>query len=300
MVQKTTKHPKQGGQTHMKRFDDGSALTFGIRGTYTRLSPSLEVGETLYHREIIGQNAQGQPLGRISTADVVGFEDTNVVLETGVRQRYDKDSITQFVNDPSVMTWTRDRPAELATGESTTRVVDPLWATAVPEPRTPAELTWTRLSGDGARTEANEFLNGDFDGAVNHTLGGVRSHLALFKGTYAGHTLSVLVLGPPYNPQQNGRGIVTLRRLANRPEAPPNTSSWMIARAREWASSRGYNRLETFAGVGDNDGTCYEAAGMEFVGAKTVSPDDEGWENRPGRSRTRASEWERRKYVASL
>jgi hypothetical protein len=196
------------------------------------------------------------------------------------------------MNDLSVESWLRERPSELSADESSTRVVDPEWARNVPEPRTPAELTWTQLSGEGARTEVNDFLDGDFDGAVEHARGGVQSHLALFKATYAGTTLSVLVLGPPYNHQQNGEGIVTLRRLANRPEAPANTSSWMIARAREWARSRGYERMETYAGVGDNDGTCYEGAGMELVDTETVTPDELGWENRPNRGRVREEAWE--------
>lgn len=294
-----TEIPKKGGQAGSVTFDD-TTMNVGVGGHYSRLSPELEVGETLYHREITGTNYRGEPIGLVSTADVAGFDGQSMMLSMGAQLRYNRESVTQYTNDPSVKSWLRERPSELPADELSTKIVDPEWATAVPEPRTPEELTWLQLSGEGARTEVNSFLNGDFDGAVDHARGGVQSHLALFKAVYAGTTLSVLVLGPPYNYQQNGEGIVTLRRLANRPEAPANTSSWMIARAREWARSRGYNRMETYAGIGGNDGTCYEAAGLKFVGTETVSSDDEGWANRPNRGVVRNEQWERRKYVASL
>jgi hypothetical protein len=89
-----TDTPKKGGQAGAVKFDDESTMRVGVTGNYSRLSPTLEQGETLFHREIVGTNYRDEPLGRVSKADVVGIDGPSVVLSMGVRLQYDRESVT--------------------------------------------------------------------------------------------------------------------------------------------------------------------------------------------------------------
>jgi hypothetical protein len=135
-------------------------------------------------------------------------------------------------------------------------------------PKTPADLTFEMIEKSGSRTAVNGFLNGADDGLVHHALGEVGKWKRAFVGRYHGAVVSTIVLHF-YNPSANGSEIA-ITRLANHESAPPNTSSWMIAKARDWAERYGYERLATYAGVGKNAGTCYKAAGFEPEGDPVV------------------------------
>lgn len=162
------------------------------------------------------------------------------------------------------------------------------------EPPTPKALSWTECAGRGSRTEVNEFLEGDVEGAEEHALGGVEKWTAAFQATYAGYPQAVAVVAPPYNASHNGTGRITLTRLSTHPNAPANTSSWVIARLREWAASRDYDQLVTYSGVDGNEGICYEAAGMEPAG-DPVERDGAAWE-----SSDEIGTWERQKWVCPV
>lgn len=158
-------------------------------------------------------------------------------------------------------------------------------------PDNPSELTFEKIEGAGSRKEVNNFLEGASDGLVFHELGGVSSWKAAFVARYDGAIVSAIVLHH-YHPSTNGEELA-ITRLANHASAPANTSTWMIARARDWAERAGYDRLATYAGVGGNSGTCYRAAGFEAVGEPEVVT-GKSWTG------SREEEWRKQKFVYDL
>lgn len=169
-------------------------------------------------------------------------------------------------------------------------------------PASPTALTFEKIEGRGSRREVNAFLDGAGDGLVFHQLGGVASWKAAFAARYEGALVSAVVLHH-YHPSTNGSEIA-VTRLANHECAPPNTASWMLAKARDWAERAGYDRIAAYAGVDGNDGTCYRAAGFEPVGdpevvsgtSWTASDDDGGDGDGDGAAAT----WRKQKYVDDL
>lgn len=157
-------------------------------------------------------------------------------------------------------------------------------------PTSPTELKFERVQGRGSRTEVNAFLEGE-SGLVYHELGGVSSWKAAFVGRYEGEIVSAIVIHA-YHPSQNGTDAV-ITRVANDELAPANTSSWIIARARNWAERAGYERVVSYAGVGGNGGTCYRAAGFDLEG-EPERVEGKSWTANDG------EEWVKQKYVYEL
>jgi hypothetical protein len=160
-------------------------------------------------------------------------------------------------------------------------------------PDSPTDLSFERMSGRGSRTEVNNFLEGGDDGLVNHELGGVSSWKTAFVARHDDAIVSAIVLHH-YHPSTNGVEIA-ITRVANHPSAPKNTSSWVVARAREWAKEAGYERIATYAGVGGNAGVCYQAAGFEKAG-EPVEVDGKNWSDDHHGS-DESSSWTKQKYV---
>lgn len=160
----------------------------------------------------------------------------------------------------------------------------------VPEPHSVDSLTLTR---ERKQKPVNLFLD------EYHGLGGVPGWKAAFGATYAGYLVAVCVLGRPANPQVDDGDTIYIDRLAARPDRPANTGSWLIARARKWAALEGYDTLVALAGIGDNTGTVYAAAGFEcenYDDPETVSGD--GWDYRPDRKTY--DSYEKRRWVCDL
>lgn len=157
-------------------------------------------------------------------------------------------------------------------------------------PSSPKQLTFEKIEGRGSRTEVNTFLDGETDALVFHELGGVSSWRAAFVARYDGDIVSALVLHH-YHPSTNGVEIACTR-LANNEYAPKNTSTWMLSRARKWAERVGYETLASYAGVGDNEGVTYQAAGFETDG-EPVEVDGKNWNGDGG-------VWTKQKYVYDL
>lgn len=162
------------------------------------------------------------------------------------------------------------------------------------------DLTVHRVCGRGSRQFVNHLLIGGPDGRIDHRLGGVAKWKAGFIATHEGHSYSVAVLAQPYTYSYDGaREELYVTRLANHPNRPPNTSSWMLARLRDWVrENTDRKRLVAIAGVDDNTGVCYRAAGFELDRIKPVSSTD--WENREGRTVPRRDEWTKRRYISSV
>lgn len=148
-------------------------------------------------------------------------------------------------------------------------------------PKTPPELdgspktlTFTHLSGDGSRRLVNRLLAGGPDGQFDHLLPGVQKWTDAFLASHDGHPYSVAVLGQPYNSdtaEGTGEHTVYLTRLCNHPCAPPNTSSWMLGRIRGWLrANTEVKKIVSLAGIDNNQGTVYEAAGFTHDESRTV------------------------------
>lgn len=157
-------------------------------------------------------------------------------------------------------------------------------------PDSPSDLRFEKIEGSGSRREVNTFLEGSDDGLVFHSLGGVPSWKAAFVArTDDGAIVSVVVVWH-YHPSTNGEELA-ITRLANHTAAPPNTSSWMISHVRKWAERAGYETLATYADLDENDGTCYEAYGMEKVGEPEVVEGKE-WTDEDDDAEWRRQKWE--------
>lgn len=164
-------------------------------------------------------------------------------------------------------------------------------------PDSPSDLAFEKIEGRGSRTEVNNFLEGTGDGLVFHELGGVSSWKASFVARYDGAIVSAIVLHH-YHPSTNGVEIA-ISRLANHANAPHNTSTWMISRARKWAERAGYERLATYVGVGGNGGVCYRAAGFDAVG-EPVEVEGKDWTADHHGAGEGDTSWLKQKYVYQL
>jgi len=90
---------------------------------------------------------------------------------------------------------------------------------------------------------------------------------------------------------------VELNRYAAHPKRPPNTASWLISQAAQWAALEGYDQLLTYAGVSnDNEGVIYQASNFERDGVTTA--DGAGWQSRADRQSR--EDYTRRRYVRRL
>lgn len=186
--------------------------------------------------------------------------------------------------------WATEPPAAMERAERRhTRWVDVTAQADVPEPEGIGDLTFEKIDGRGSRKTVNAFLTGYEDGTVDHACGGVHHWKAAFVARYEGHIIAALVLAPP----QNGvlaaeREEIVISRIACHPVCPKNTSSWMIAKARDWAERAGYDRIAALAGVDGNRGTCYQAAGFVLEDETTGYVDGNG------------DVWHKRRYVDEL
>lgn len=162
----------------------------------------------------------------------------------------------------------RDVAAALATGaewsQTSPEGFDPhgdrwrTWESVRPDERTPStDLEFEQIAGRGSRKTVNAVLE-----AVDHRLGAVQKWKAAFVARDATGRIQSVCVTHFYHPSQNGEELC-ITRLANRPDAPENTSSWILAKVREWAREQDYARLATYSGVDHNAGACYEAAGFE-------------------------------------
>ncbi|SEO99539.1 hypothetical protein SAMN05216388_102625 [Halorientalis persicus] len=158
--------------------------------------------------------------------------------------------------------------------------------TNVPTAPAAKALDFHHLEGEGALRTVNQFLAGGPDGRVDHRLLGVDGFRHAFGAVYDGHLISVAVLEHGHNREiADYNQTRYLTRLANHPNRPPNTSSWMLGRIRGWLRhNTEISRLIALAGVDGNRGICYAGAGFEHT--KTLSLDsgetsvDENWTKR--------------------
>lgn len=165
------------------------------------------------------------------------------------------------------------------------------------------DMTFKEISGAGSKREIiNPFLEGGPDGTVEHQLGSVNGWKAAFGAYYRERLVAVLTLEHHPNRQYfDEHNEILISRLACHPSRPANTPTWMIARARDWARDNGYDQLGAIAGVGDNRGTIYKAAGMALDEDLTGWAAGDGWTNRDGRTAVRdGSLWYRRKWSQPL
>jgi len=167
------------------------------------------------------------------------------------------------------------------------------------------DLTFKEIDGEGSRKEViNQFLTGWTDNTVDHALGGVGG----WKGAFGAFDesqnklIGVITLTRHPNKKYADRtNEVMISRIACHPCRPKNTATWMIARARNWAEDQGYSQIGTTAGVGDNFGAIYKAAGFKLDENNTEWADGDGWTNRPGRTVVNGgNKWFKRKWVYEL
>lgn len=180
--------------------------------------------------------------------------------------------------------WTLETPDEMDPADRRiTRWVDVRARSDIPEPENPSDLIFEKIDGRGSRKTVNTFLQGYEDGHVDHACGGVHHWKAAFVARYQDHIIGVIVLAPPQNGVLAAEGNeIVISRIACHPVRPPNTSSWLIARARDWAERAGYSRISALAGVDGNRGNCYQGAGFELEGetSEYVDPDGNVWHKR--------------------
>ncbi len=157
----------------------------------------------------------------------------------------------------------------------------------------PSSVSNLKLCRERGRNEVNSFLESE---VVDHRLGSVPGWKAAFGARYGEELVAVCVLGRPVARHIDADTVVSITRFAALPSRPPNTGSWLIARAREWARLEGYKRMIAYAGVADNYGTIYEAAGFELE--KEEQANGTGWKNR--NNRRSVSDFTRRKWVYSF
>ena len=166
-------------------------------------------------------------------------------------------------------------------------------------PRNAKGLTLVQMSGKGSRLRANRFLRGE-DGLVDPSQGVVQGWKACF-GAYGptDDLLAVAVVGRPRARSLDNGEALELYRLAAHPIAPSNTNSKLIGRVGGWARNQGYDRFLTYANLDEQDGTCYEAAGLELVSTSQADPN--GWTDRgDDRQSTEAHQWTRGRFERAL
>jgi len=140
---------------------------------------------------------------------------------------------------------------------------------------------------------ARRFLNHPL---VEHDLGAnftaKRAVFGARAGGPDGALVAVVILTYPSARQLDGDRVVELKRYAAHPNRPENTASWLISRTFEWAKLEGYERLRTYAGVSDNEGTIYRALGLECLDSDPVETDGAGWTNRDENRNGSRAEWD--------
>lgn len=157
----------------------------------------------------------------------------------------------------------------------------------------PSSVSDLELHRERSRIDINEFLESD---SVNHQLGGVPGWKAAFGARHHGELLAVCVLSRPVSRHLDNGDVISISRYGSIPSRPPNTGSWLIARARNWAYLEGYEKIVAYAGVAGNFGTIYEASGFELDKCERTQGD--GWSNREGREVV--SEYTRRRWSYSF
>lgn len=170
-------------------------------------------------------------------------------------------------------TWTTDCPDAMGFDDrELTRWIDVARrADSIPDIESVSDLSFEKIEGRGSRRTVNAFLEGHEDATVDHGQGGVHHWKAAFVARYEGDIVAALVLAPPQNGVLAAEGEeIVISRIACHPSRPANTSSWMIAKARDWAERAGYARISSLAGVDGNRGDCYKGAGFELA---TVDPE---------------------------
>lgn len=172
-----------------------------------------------------------------------------------------------------------------------------------------SDLTFRRIDGDGAHKTIDTFLRGGHTPAVSHNLGDTGGKWkagfgAFYTPSHSSEELLIAVLtienhqNRAYFEKHNS---VLITRIACHPCRPKNCSTWMIARARDYAADLGYNQIGSTAGVNFNQGTVYKAAGFELNTDLTGWRNGDGWTNRNGRECVNeGNKWYKRKYEYQL
>ncbi|MFA9517037.1 hypothetical protein ACERIT_07445 [Halopenitus sp. H-Gu1] len=283
--------------------------------TPAELAPTIRVGDHVFERSVIDSRTrfpvpEVKAVYRRRIVTDVDLAPDGMSLTIGFQERFPTDEsmvATLHSIDPE---WHTYPPAGMPDfpRSDVELGAKPDWEVTHWEPErvTPppledvTDLIVHRVQGRGSRQLVNHLLIGEPDGRIDHRLGGVAKWKAGFIATHDGHPYSVAVLAQPYSYSYDGASEeLYVTRLANHPNRPPNTSSWMLARLRDWMRKHTERkRLVAIAGIDNNVGTCYQAAGFELDRIETVS--STGWESREGRAVARRDEWTERRYVLSL
>ena len=158
---------------------------------------------------------------------------------------------------------------------------------------TPLSVTDLDLHRERSRNTVNAFLELD---EVDHQLGEVPGWKAAFGARYDSKLIAVCVLGRPVSRHIDSDSVISISRFASHPLRPPNTGSWLIAQARQWAYLEGYQTIIAYAGVAGNFGTIYEASGFHL--SKEEKAKGDGWTTRENRESV--SDFVRRKWKYDL
>jgi len=154
------------------------------------------------------------------------------------------------------------------------------------------------LCREQSRTVVRRFLNHP---EVGHHLGGtIPASRAVFSARYkpTGNIIALAVFSIPSASALNRHEVHSLKRYAAHPHAPPNMASWLISRGLDWAKLEGYEQVRSYAGVGDNKGTIYQALNFEALDSgDPITTDGEGWTNR---DRGSWKDYEKRRYVYNI
>lgn len=184
----------------------------------------------------------------------------------------------------------------------------------VPRQASPTDVSLLDWSLTRDLNAVNGFL--DHPALVAHDLGATNFPVAMFvaRSPVDDSIVGAVVLKKPSaralddwtngGPHQGGDGSrVEVARLATRADRPMNTASWMLARAATWADQQGFDVVQAYAGMADNRGTCYDAAGFDLA---VVDDDARGgdWnsaDDRDGRVTVQDGDgWTRRRWERSL
>ena len=161
----------------------------------------------------------------------------------------------------------------------------------LPPPPTPASVSDLRLVRERSKQPVDAFLES------HHPLGPVPGWKACFSARYQDSIVALVVLGRPVARMADDGTELSITRFARRDDRPANTGSWLIARARRWASLEGFDTLSAHAGVAGNYGTVYEAAGFDV--SDVTMADGKGWLAQ-GDDRDTWDDYERRKWTYDL
>lgn len=155
-----------------------------------------------------------------------------------------------------------------------------------------------RLTRERDRIVVNGFLEHP---DVDHDLGGVPGARAMFGARRRSdqELIAVCVLGRPYSRFIDQDKEIMIIRLAALPSRPANTGSWLIAKARQWAYLEGYERITSLAGIADNTGVVYRAAGFELVDGYPKIGSGVTWKSQ-GDDRKGHGEYTKYRYVYRL